>query len=364
MTRSRSVFNAVPWKLVVALATVWVVWGTTFLGIKLMVETIPPLMGTGLRFLAGALILVTIVLRTQGGRAFRLTPEQLRGSAAMGLLLVAGGVGLVAIAESHDLPSSLAALIASSEAALVLGLRVVAGRERISPATAFGVGVGAVGVVLLLLPGSRPDGIPIWAALLGLGGSVTWAVGTYLGARFTVVPNLLVGVSIQLLTGGLVLVGVGVVVGERIDPAAVSPTSAAAFVGLAAASASVYVAYGWLLRNVSLSLVTTQCYINPIVAVALGVLLVGESLSPITVLGMAVTLVSVGLVLRAERGEVVVDRGLAAAAQRPAIVDDDEPFMDGAGRESTVQAAWTADREPLVTQQTTGSIPIQASAAS
>jgi drug/metabolite transporter (DMT)-like permease len=335
--RQRPSIEAVPWKLVLALATVWIVWGSTFLGIKVMVETIPPLVGSGLRFLTGGLVLTLIVLRTQGRQAFHLTAEQCRGSAALGLLLVAGGVGLVAIAEHHHLPSSLAALIASSEAAMVLGLRVVAGRERISPATAFGVGVGVVGVVLLLLPGSRPAGIPIWAALLALGGSVTWAAGTYAGARLTVAPNLLVGVSVQMLTGGLVLAGVGFVTGESLDPAGVSAASAVALVGLTAASVGVYIAYGWLLRHASLSLVTTQCYVNPLVAVALGVLVLGESLSAMTAVGMAVTLVAVALVLRAER---------RPSAPEPAVT----------GR--ATDAGRTTGSIPVV-QQTTGSIPVQ-----
>jgi drug/metabolite transporter (DMT)-like permease len=286
--------------LVLAVATVWIVWGSTFLGIRLMVDTIPPMVGSGMRFLAGGTLLALVVLKTAGPRAYGLTAEQWRGSAALGLLLVAGGVGLFAIAEHGGLPSSLAALIASSEAAIVLGLRVVAGRERISAATAFGVGVGVVGVVLLLLPGSRPDGIPMWTALLGVAGALTWASGTYVGSRVETAPNLLVNVSIQMFVGGALLFVVGLLVGERVDPSSISTGSFAALGGLVVASVGVYVAYGWLLRNASLTLVTTQAYVNPVVAVALGVLVAGETFGTTAAIGMGITLVAVALVLRAE----------------------------------------------------------------
>ncbi|WP_051471774.1 EamA family transporter [Patulibacter minatonensis] len=287
--------------LVLAVATVWIVWGSTFLGIRVMVETIPPLLGSAVRFVLGGGALALVVVAVHGRGAFRLRADEWRGSAAMGLLLVAGGVGLVALAEHRGLPSSLAALIASSEAAMVLGLRIVAGRERVSPATVVGVGVGVVGVVLLLSPGSRPAGVTLVAALLGLAGSITWATGTWAGARIHTAPNLLANVAIQMLAGGAVLLVAGVVAGERFDAAAVSTRSLVALAGLTVASVAVYAAYAWLLRNASLSLVTTQSYVNPVVAVVLGVVVLHETIGTVTAIGMAITLVAVVLVLRAER---------------------------------------------------------------
>lgn len=287
--------------LVLAVATVWIVWGATFLGIRVMVETIPPLLGSGARFVLGGGLLALLVVATRGRRAFVLTATEWRGSALMGLLLVAGGVGLVALAEHRGLPSSLAALIASSEAAMVLALRIVAGRERVSAATAFGVGVGAVGVVLLLSPGSRPEGVTLLAALLALGGSVTWATGTYVGARIRTAPDLLANVAIQMLAGGVLLLVAGAAAGEHVVPSAVSTRSLVALVGLTAASVAVYAAYAWLLRNASLTLVSTQSYVNPVVAVVLGVVVLGETVGTTTAVGMAITLVAVVLVLRADR---------------------------------------------------------------
>lgn len=320
--------------LILAVATVWIIWGSTFLGIRVMVETIPPLMGSGVRFLIGGALLALFVVWQHGRGAFSITAEEWRGSAAMGLLLMAGGVGLVALGEERGLPSSLAALLASSEAALVLGLRVAAGRERISAATAFGVGVGAVGVVLLLLPGSRPDGTSMVAVLLGLGGAVTWAVGTYTGSRIRTAPNLLANVAIQMLVGGAVLLVVGVIVGEHVTAGALSMRSLVALVALTIASVAVYASYAWLLRNASLSLVTTQSYVNPVVAVVLGVFVLGETIGALTGVGMAITLLAVVLVLRAER-QGTPPEGLPAAV-------DERPTMEFPSPRGTAGPARTA----------------------
>jgi drug/metabolite transporter (DMT)-like permease len=314
--------------LILAVATVWIIWGSTFLGIRVMVETIPPLLGSGVRFLVGGSLLAAFVVWQHGRGAFSITAEEWRGSAAMGLLLMAGGVGLVALGEERGLPSSLAALLASSEAALVLGLRVAAGRERVSAATAIGVGVGAVGVVLLLMPGSRPDGTSMIAVLLGLGGAITWAVGTYAGSRIRTAPNLLANVAIQMLVGGAVLLVVGFVVGEHLSAGAVSSRSAVALVALTVASVAVYASYAWLLRNASLSLVTTQSYVNPIVAVVLGVLVLGETIGALTAVGMAITMLAVVLVLRAERRSTPPEGLPAAGEDRPTM---EFPAPRGAG---------------------------------
>lgn len=328
MVRSPRPRRAVAPILLLAVATVWIVWGSTFLGIRIMVETIPPLLGSGVRFLVGGAVLALLVAHFRGGRAFAITAEEWRGSAAMGLLLVAGGVGLVALAEHQGLPSSLAALIASSEAAVVLLLRVTFGRERVSRATLFGVGVGVAGVVLLLSPGSRPEGVTMVAALLGLAGSLTWATGTYLGARIKTAPNLLANVAIQMLAGGAVLLAAGAASGEHVDPAAVSTRSLVALAGLTVASVAVYAAYAWLLRNASLSLVTTQSYVNPVVAVVLGVLVLGETLGLTAGIGMAITLVAVVLVLRADREDQPPAQVVGADEARDRTAAGDRPTRE------------------------------------
>jgi drug/metabolite transporter (DMT)-like permease len=158
------------------------------------------------------------------------------------------------------------------------------------------------------------------AVLLGLGGAVTWAVGTYTGSRIRTAPNLLANVAIQMLVGGMILLVVGLMVGEHVAAGAVSQRSLVALVALTVASVAVYASYAWLLRNASLSLVTTQSYVNPVVAVILGVLVLGETIGLLTGVGMAITLLAVVLVLRAERHGTPPE-GLPAAGE-------DSPTME------------------------------------
>ncbi|MDP9344228.1 MAG: EamA family transporter, partial [Actinomycetota bacterium] len=135
------------------LAVVYVVWGSTYVGIRLLVETIPPLTGAAARFVvAGAVMLAALAAR---GRSIRASPRALAGAALIGLLLPAGGNGLVTVAEKH-VPSGLAALLVATIPLWVVALRATAGRERVGAPTYAGVALGLVGLAVLLLPGSRP----------------------------------------------------------------------------------------------------------------------------------------------------------------------------------------------------------------
>src|SRR3954447_22155582 len=147
-----------------ALGAIYLIWGSTYLAIRLMVETVPPALGAGARFvLAGAAMLAFLTLRRGGGLP-RVTRSQLLWCAVVGSLLAAGGNGLVTIAE-REVPSGLAALLIASEPLWIVLLRSGV-RDRVAPATIGGVALGFVGVGILLLPGGRPDHVPIGMALL------------------------------------------------------------------------------------------------------------------------------------------------------------------------------------------------------
>jgi drug/metabolite transporter (DMT)-like permease len=139
-----------------ALGTVYLVWGSTYLAIRVMVETVPPLLGAGLRFTLAGSVLLTWLIGRGGVAAARVPPRSLAATAVAGALLLFGGNGLVTVAEQH-FPSALAALIIASVPLWVVVLRVVTG-ERVPRATMAGVVVGFGGVALLLLPGGRPEG--------------------------------------------------------------------------------------------------------------------------------------------------------------------------------------------------------------
>src|SRR5207248_5183125 len=148
---------APPWKVWAGLWTIYIVWGSTYLAIRIMVRTVPPLLGAGLRFaIAGGLMLVALRLRRT---PLRITRRQLVSAAVVGTLLAAGGNGLVTVAE-QEVPSSLAALLIASVPLWVVLLRGLLG-ERPGRATLVGVAVGFAGVALLLAPGGKPAGVSV-----------------------------------------------------------------------------------------------------------------------------------------------------------------------------------------------------------
>ena len=169
-----------------ALSTVYLVWGSTYLAIRVMVETMPPLLAAGARFtLAGGVFYA--VLRVRRGRAaVRFGRPQLLAAAAVGLLLPFGGNGLVTLAERH-VPSGLAALIIASVPLWVVILRAFT-RERIPRLTVAGVLMGFAGVAVLLLPGTKPAGASVGGMLLCVAAAVCWASGSFFSRRWPLPP--------------------------------------------------------------------------------------------------------------------------------------------------------------------------------
>src|SRR4051812_32279655 len=148
-----------------ALGAIYLIWGSTYLAIRLMVETVPPALGAGVRFVvAGAAMLALLAARRGGLAALAVTRTQLLWCGVVGSLLAAGGNGLVTIAE-RDVPSGLAALLIASEPLWIVLLRGLT-RDRVSAITIGGVALGFLGVGILLLPGGRPDDVPVGMTLL------------------------------------------------------------------------------------------------------------------------------------------------------------------------------------------------------
>lgn len=288
-----------PWLVWAALGVVYVVWGSTYLAIRVVVETVPPMVGMGTRFgLAGLLLAGFLVLRGRGSR-LRVRPRQVASAALVVVFLLLGGNGMVAVAE-RDVPSGLAALVIAAVPLWVVTLRWL-GRDRPAAVTLLGVVLGFPGLVLLLLPAGRPAGVPLGGVALVLLASFLWAVGSYAGSRLPMPPDALAASAIEMVAGGAVLVAVGVVVGERVDPAAVSRPSAAAWVYLVLfGSLLAYTAYAWLLQNAPISTVSTYAYVNPVVAVVLGSLLLGEVLTSGMLAGGLLVVASVVAVVTIE----------------------------------------------------------------
>jgi len=231
-----------PVRVWAALGAIYVIWGSTYLAIRLMVETVPPALGAGARFvLAGGAMLALLAARGRGLGVLAVTRSQLLWCGVIGTLLASGGNGLVTVAE-RDVPSGLAALLIASEPLWIVLLRRAAG-DRVAGATIAGVALGFAGVGVLLLPGGRPDDVPIGMTLLILVAAVSWALGSFLSPRVNLPRDPLTSTAWSLLIGGLVLVVAGLIAGEgaTLDVGAFSTKSLLAFAYLVVVGALVAV---------------------------------------------------------------------------------------------------------------------------
>ena len=288
-------------RLWAALTTVYLVWGSTYLAIRVMVETVPPLLGSGVRFLlAGSLFAAFLAVR-RGREALRVSRGELAACAAVGTALLLGGNGLVSVAE-QDVPSGLTALVIASVPLWVVVFRRAAG-ESIGAVTAVSVAVGFAGVAVLLLPGERPENAPLSGVLLVVAAAFCWASGSFASSRLALPADPLRSTAFQMLSAGTVMVLVALVAGEGADvrPGAFSADSMFAFAYLVVAGSLVaFTAYVWLLRNAPLSKVATYAYVNPVVAIALGALILGEEVTPLVAVGAAIIVASVAVTVRRE----------------------------------------------------------------
>lgn len=296
-----------------ALGIVYVVWGSTYLAIAIAVETLPPLLYAGIRFaLAGALLTAWLAFR---GVDLRISRAELAGAAVVGVLLLAIANGLVVLAE-RTVPSGIAALIVASIPLWVVIYRMIA-RERVGLDLLAGVFLGLIGVAILVVPGGIDGTLDLIGALMLFGATLSWALGTFLSPRLRTPKNVLVSTAYQMLAGGLVLVGVGLGRGElvNIDPATFSVRSMVAFAYLVVFGSLVaFTAYTWLLQNASVSLVSTYAFVNPVVAVLLGALILAEPITPSILIGAAVIVVAVAFIVVRQNAARRADR-LAPAAE-------------------------------------------------
>jgi drug/metabolite transporter (DMT)-like permease len=288
------------WRLWSALACVYVIWGSTYLAIRVMVEDIPPLLGAGARFaVAGGVMLAVLAAR---GRSVRVPRRALAATALIGVLLPAGGNGIVTVAERH-VPSGLAALLVASMALWVVLLRATVGRERIARGTLAGLGLGFAGLAVLLLPGSRPADATITGVVLVLVAACSWATGSFLSPRLQMASDPLVSTAWQLVFGGIALLIGALAAGEpgHLHLADASAKSLLALLYLVVAGSLVaYTAYAWLLQNAPVSRVATYAYVNPVVAIALGWAILDEAVTTTTFAGAGVIVASVAAVVRTE----------------------------------------------------------------
>ncbi|MCW2901322.1 MAG: Threonine/homoserine efflux transporter RhtA [Streptosporangiaceae bacterium] len=282
-----------------ALVVVYIVWGSTYLGIGIVIETIPPMLGGALRFFAAAALLATALAVRHGPGVLRVPPRRLGSAALIGLLLLTGGNGMVAVAEQH-LSTGLTALLISSVPLWLVVFRRLSG-DRPPVATIAGVVAGFTGVALVsvLRSGGAASTLGIVVILLA---SLSWSIGSFLSSRLPMPANSLVTSVYEMAAGGLALLVIGLARGEAFDPGHVSTRSWIALAYLVTfGSLLAFTSYSWLLGNAPISLVGTYAYVNPAVAVLLGALILHEQVTWPMLLGGAVIISGVGLVVSTER---------------------------------------------------------------
>jgi drug/metabolite transporter (DMT)-like permease/GNAT superfamily N-acetyltransferase len=291
------------WLVWLALASIYVIWGSTYLAIRVMVETVPPLLGAGFRFLlAGAVFYAFLRLR-RGAEAVRFSRANLVAAAVAGTLLCFGGNGLVTVAEQH-VPSGIAATLIASVPLWIILFRKLSS-ERINRIALLGVLIGFGGVAVLMLPGERPAGVSTGGMLLVVVAAACWATGSYYPRRWPMPSDAMLSTALQMVTAGAVMVVVGAAVGEfgKVHVDQFSLKSIAGFAWLVTAGSLVaFTAYVWLLKNAPISKVATYAYVNPVVAIFLGWLLLSESITSTIAIGASLIVASVALVVSRETG--------------------------------------------------------------
>jgi drug/metabolite transporter (DMT)-like permease len=292
--------EAPAWQVWSGLWAVYLIWGSTYLAIRVMVETVPPLLGAGVRFtVAGTLLLAFLAVR-RGVAAVAVDRRTLAGALLIGLLLP-GANAVVTVAE-QEVPSGLAALLIATVPLWVILLRTL-WREPVSRASLVAVLVGFAGVALLLRPGEQSGEATVLGLAACVGAAAMWASGSFASRKVALPAHPLVSTGWQMLLGGSACALAGLVAGEAgdVEPSAFSTRSVLALAYLIVVGSWIgYTAYVWLLQNAPLSKVATYAYVNPVVAMFLGWLILDERVTPVTIAAATVIVASVALVVRSE----------------------------------------------------------------
>lgn len=324
--------------LLAAFITIYLVWGSTYLGIRVAVETLPPFLMAGARFLIAGSMLAGWLAVTRG---FRASARQWRDNAIIGTFLLLGGNGLVVWAEQY-IPSGLTALIIGSQPLMmVLTEWAWRGGHRPTVLTGIGLLLGFAGVTWLAAPweSAAGGGLNVGGVTAILAGGIFWAFGSIYGRHVREPAEPLTAAGMQMLSGGVALMLTALVHGDftGFSPAAVSTHSWLAFGYLIVAGSLVgFSTFVWLMKHSTPARVSTYAYVNPLVAVFLGWLILGEPVTGRTLAAAAVIVVSVGAIT-SQRGRSAAPKRAASgasAAEYPALALKTGPSSVTMGRPS------------------------------
>jgi drug/metabolite transporter (DMT)-like permease len=277
-----------------ALVIVYVVWGSTYLAIRIGVRDLPPLAMAGTRYLIAGALLYPIAAK---GRTQHPKPRQWLACAPVAILLLVLGNGGLTIGEK-TIPSGLAAVLVATVPLWMILFAVPIQRHRVSRTAIAGLALGLIGVAILAGGSGGPTGGHTSGILIVLAASASWGLGSVLGRRLPLPERALLGAAMQMLIGGAVLIVAAAADGEFDHLGTVHTTSWLALAYLIVpGSILAFTAYGYALAHLPLATVSTYAYVNPLVAVILGTTLLGEAFTLREALGAALVVGSVALTL-------------------------------------------------------------------
>lgn len=298
-----SVPKALPW---IALVTVWIVWGSTYLGIRVAVHTIPPFLMAGTRYIIAGGVLYAILVVTN--RAQHRWPSRVAWKSLVirGFALLVVGNGLVCFAE-QEIASSVAALLVATVPMFMIVIEALSVKKRVAGWSIVGLATGSLGIVMLVgLPGGS---MPIVPAMLVIVAALSWAAGSVYAHQHAEGQMSPFQPALEMVIGGTGLLIVGLIAGEfqTFAFANVSRSSVLGMVWLIGPGAMLgYSAYAYAVRTLPTGIVSTYAYINPVVAVILGALFAGEALTRNVVIGGLAIILSVIAIIAGGRERVKV----------------------------------------------------------
>jgi len=292
------VLHRVSGRIIVAFAAVYVIWGSTYLFIRIAVETMPPLLMAGVRFLAAGTVLLAITSRLTGAARDPVGRPQWRACAITGALLLFGGNGGVSYGEQF-VPSGVVALLVATVPLFIALFGALFLRQRLRRFAIGGIAVGLVGTAVLLRPGASGTGDP-GHMLLVLASPLSWAVGSLYATRGPLPKRALVATGMEMLSGGALLTVVGLLIGEasavHLDRISLASWLSMLYL-IIFGSLVAFSAYVWLLTQVPTTAAATYAYVNPLVAVLLGWAVLGERVTGQTLVAGGLIVVAVVLIL-------------------------------------------------------------------
>ncbi|OJA61338.1 EamA family transporter [Burkholderia ubonensis] len=327
-------------RVALALVFIYFVWGSTYSGLHFALQSFPPLLLSGLRNLLGGIGLFIFALRRKPEWP---TLVEIRNTAIVGTMLVALSSGTIALGM-RTVSSGSAAVMVATVPLFATVIAAVAGRP-VTKGEWVAVALGMVGILVLNSGGAAATNSAL-GTICVLAGALFWAGGAHLSTRLKLPSDLFLSTSLQIGLGGLMSTLAAWLLGERIEHLAAGPVLAFLYLMVFCTMAA-YVAYGYLIRHTSPIIASSCMYVNPIVAVAIGALMLGEPVTMATVIATVAILGSVGLSFVFDPARRRVSQTASASVSTPVTA-------------STASAPEPATAPAPVTTSTSAPAPTQA----